>query len=490
MRTRRPAAVLGCALLLAVAGCGANEPYGGGRSSRPATTRPAAGKPAEHSGPGDFNGDGYDDFVDVVRSKSRDGKKHTENLVVVYGSRAGLVTATARRTPAGTEPDAAFTSAPLRADLDGDGFTDLVGSRGTGGTARETFALFGGAHGLSTARRLDLPAGFRPLAAADFDGDGSVDLLDGGHGGHSGSGNPSATGKGSDGLLLYGPFDREGTPARQAVLDLGQHGYVTPATATTGDFDGDGRAEVVFTYSLDFEQDESDVEEGKGPPSDLHSIGVYEGGEQGLVRDTRQEKVIDGLTEPGVPDTGDADGDGLPDLLVHTKLTKVPTGALTILYGAKSGLDTGRERTVIGSTGAAGWDSTGFGSSPAVGDVNGDGRPDVVVNTPTFRGHDGKVTLLPGGADGTQSPDGEQGIDSKTDGLPGTPNPYGWNAFNHRPPLLDVDGDGHMDAVVFGPLYEKRKGAYLVLRGTDDGFAPKETRLFTPDDIGVPLRLA
>ncbi|MEU6272286.1 FG-GAP and VCBS repeat-containing protein [Streptomyces populi] len=484
MRTRRrPAAVLGCALLFAVAGCGANEPSGGGRSSRPATTRPAAGKPAGHSDPGDFNGDGYDDFVDVVRSKSRDGKKHAANLVVVYGSRTGLVTATARRTPAGTEPDAAFTSAPLRADLDGDGFTDLIGSRGTGETARETFALFGGAHGLSSARRLDLPAGFRPLAAADFDGDGSLDLLDGGHGG---SGDPGSTEKGSDGLLLYGPFDRKGTPARRTVLDLSQHGYATPATATTGDFDGDGRAEVVFTYFLDFEQEESEVEEGNGPPSDLHAIGVYEGGEQGLVRDTRQEKIIGGLTEPGVPETGDADGDGLPDLLVHTKF---PTGALTILYGAKSGLDTGRERTVIGSTGAADWYSSGFGSSPAVGDVNGDGRPDVVVNTPTFRGHDGKVTLLPGRADGTQSLDGEQGIDSETDGLPGTRNPYDWNAFNHRPPLLDVDGDGHTDAVVFGPLYEKRKGAYLVLRGTDDGFAPKETRLFTPDDIGVPLRL-
>ncbi|WP_422640784.1 FG-GAP repeat protein [Streptomyces avermitilis] len=130
-----------------------------------------------------------------------------------------------------------------------------------------------------------------------------------------------------------------------------------------------------------------------------------------------------------------------------------------------------------------------FGSSPSVGDVDADGKPDIVVNTPGFRRHDGKVTLLPGGADGAQSLAGEQVVDARTGGLPGTPNPYYWNAFGHRPPLLDVDDDGHADAVVFGPLYEKRKGAYLVLRGTDDGFDPKKVQLFTPDAIGVPLRL-
>ncbi|MET7609328.1 hypothetical protein ABZU45_01485 [Streptomyces avermitilis] len=33
------------------------------------------------------------------------------------------------------------------------------------------------------------------------------------------------------------------------------------------------------------------------------------------------------------------------------------------------------------------------------------------------------------------------------------------------------------------------EGAYLVVRGTDDGFDPKKAQLFTPDAIGVPLRL-
>ncbi|MFF6997727.1 FG-GAP and VCBS repeat-containing protein [Streptomyces sp. NPDC008313] len=481
----RPRTTMSCCavLLLAVTGCQSE----GGSQDRPADARPSPGRASDDPAPGDFNGDGYDDLVDVVDSRSKDGGRQAQTLVVVSGSRQGLNTAWVKRVrmPAGQ----ILLSGPLRADLDGDGFTDLVGSRGKGLADARTFALFGGARGLGAPRLLDLPPGFRPLAAADFDGDGSVDLLDGGRGG---TGSPSATGPATGGSLRYGPFDRAGTARRDARLDLGQDGYASPNAAVTGDFDGDGRAEAVLTYSFDAEEDES-------APDGLHAVGLYEGGGQGLVRDTtgledRVARILSTQDGPRVPAAGDADGDGTDDLLLPTRLAVAPAdmpgtgGALTILYGAKSGLGTGRAETVIGDD-AGDRRRVDFGSSPAVGDVNGDRRPDVVVNTPDFRRHDGKVTLLPGGGDGVPSAEGEQSVDTETDGLPGTPNPYHWNAFAHRPPLLDVNGDGHADAVVFGPLYEKRKGAYLVLRGTDAGFDARKARLFTPDDIGVPLRL-
>ncbi|MFD5078925.1 FG-GAP and VCBS repeat-containing protein [Streptomyces sp. NPDC058371] len=467
-------AVLTCAVVLAATtGCGGDEP---------APRHPTAGKPADRPDPGDFNGDGYDDFLGFAQSAPKNGIMGTSTLVVVYGSKNGLNPAWATRVRPARGQE--FGAPPLRADLDKDGFTDLIAGRGTDLAETRTFAMFGGPRGLGAARLLDLPTGFRPLAAADFDGDGSVDLLDGGRGRNGGE-------PGTDGALLYGPFDRTGTPRRQVALDLRQHGTVTPRSAVTGDFDGDHRAEVVLTYSFDAEQDEA-------APSGLYTVGYYEGGERGLVRDTRQESRISrAVSTPGGPRTpavGDADGDGTDDLLMPTRLIVAPAdlpktgGALTILYGARSGLGTGRRETVIGNRDTD-QRRVDFGASPAVGDVNGDHRPDVVVDTPDFRRHDGRVTLLPGGPDGVPSAAGEQSVDAGTKGLPGTPNPYYWNAFNHQPPLLDVDGDGHADAVVFAPLYEKRKGAFLVLRGTDAGFDPKRAQLFTPDDLGTAQRL-
>ncbi|MEU3793271.1 FG-GAP and VCBS repeat-containing protein [Streptomyces fructofermentans] len=472
--------VLGIALAVAggslAAGCGAAP-------EKAAPQRPAVGKAAENPDPGDFNGDGYDDFTTLVTGQSKDRSRSTETLVVAYGSSKGLVTSTAQRTGAGGKW-AYFAPGPLRTDLDGDGFTDLVVGRGRAGVPLKALAFFGGPRGLGGAEELALPEGFRPLAAADFDGDGSTDLLDGGN---DGKGDSAPT----EGALLYGPFDRSGTPERRTVLDVDQHGYASPDSAATGDFDADGRAEVVFTYDFDAEEDES-------APESLGVVRVHEGTPDGLVRDERQEERIERAVStfdgPRTPRTGDADGDGIDDLLLPTQLPVAPAdmpgegGALTVLYGARTGLGSGRAASLIeGENGAK--RRIDFGSSPSVGDVDGDGRPDVVVNTPDFRRHDGKVTLLRGGEGGVPSAEGEQTVDAETEGLPGTPNPYYWNAFGFEPPLLDVDGDDHDDAVVFGPLYEKRKGAFLVLRGTDDGFDPGAVQLFTPDDLGTPLRL-
>lgn len=486
-RTRVPrrlrALTVGCASLLLLSGCSGAE-----STARQATSegRPPPGHAAEHPDSGDFNGDGYDDLVDVIRSESKDKKRSTTTVTVIYGSRSGLDPKKAVRTPAAA--GLAATSL-LRTDLDGDGFTDLVWgglavAGGGGSTAKETFAMFGGARGLSGVRRLGLPDGFSPLAAADFDGDGAVDLLDGGSGG---SADPSDGAAASPGRLLYGPIRRTGGARREVRLDVDQHGYAAPATATTGDFDHDGRAEVVFTYRYDAEEDET-------APTDLSPVSAYEGSAHGLVPrhriESRLVRALSGERGPSTPTAGDADGDGVDDLLLPTTGSASGRsagggGAVAIWYGAASGLGSGRPATVLGGGDRA----ADFGATPSVGDVNGDRRPDVVVDSPGFGRHDGRVTLLPGGTAGVPGDDGRQSVDVSTEGLPGTPNPHGWNAFEHRPPLLDVDGDGYDDVIVFGALYNHRHGQYTVLRGAPSGLDPRRTRHFSPEDAGVPPRL-
>ncbi|WP_432107154.1 hypothetical protein [Streptomyces sp. AA1529] len=187
---------------------------------------------------------------------------------------------------------------------------------------------------------------------------------------------------------------------------------------------------------------------------------------------------------------GDFDGDGRADLLLPLRRSASDPepqqgkgGGVGVLHGACSGLGAGRPARQI----FAGRNES-FGASPAVVGVNGDDHPDLVVDTPDFRGDDGLFTLLPGGADGP-SAEGSQEVHARTEGLPGTPNRVPWKLFDFRPPLLDTDGDRHDEAVVLAPLFNKRKGAILQIAGSDTGFAPTRSRQFTPSAAGVPLLL-
>ncbi|MEW2221369.1 FG-GAP and VCBS repeat-containing protein [Streptomyces sp. NPDC006990] len=478
------AASASCALLLVLAGCGGSSDDGSGTAKK---ARPPAGKADDSEGGpdrGDFNGDGYDDYVTPVHSASEDRKRTKDTLLVVYGSEKGLNPSWTRRL------DGRFGSSLLRTDLDSDGFTDLVAAR-THDDKVQPYVLFGGPRGLGKARKVEAPRNFGPMAVGDFDGDGRADLFDPGGGG---KGDPSRNPDGPRGdvpaRILYGPFGGDGAPSGKSprepvTVDVGQHGYSSPNGAVAGDFDADGRTDLFLTYGYDAEQDD-------GAPDDLTPLAHYRGAEHGLTRDRDTEQKVlkamggrhDGLS------VGDVDADGTDDLLLPLRRSASDTepregkgGGVGVLHGARSGLGAGKPARRI----FAGRNES-FGASPAVGEVNGDDHPDLVVNTPDFRGNDGLVTLLPGGADGP-SAEGSQEVHARTEGLPGAPNRAPWNLFNFQPPLLDTDGDGHDEAVVLAPLFNKRKGAILQIAGSDKGFAPTRSRQFTPSAAGVPLLL-
>ncbi|WP_225843378.1 FG-GAP and VCBS repeat-containing protein [Streptomyces albus] len=481
-----------CALLLVLAGCDASGTPSDKRAASPGQRPPAGKADTSEGGPdsGDFNGDGHDDYATVVHSATKDRERSKDTLLVVYGSKKGLNRSWTTRADGGFQQ-------LLRTDLNGDGFTDLVGARPRGAAERDrgrARALFGGPRGLSRPRALDVPAGFRPQAAGDFDGDGKTDLFDTGSGGRGDAdGGPSARRSGTPARIVHGPVGTaDGRPhehARTSVPpDMSQHGYAAPESAAAGDFDADGRTDLVLTYGYDAEQDDS-------APAGLSRIAYYRGTADGPARDRGVEDMLrrqsaGGPDGPSAPAVGDADGDGIDDLLMPLALPVSYAerkagrgGGVGILHGARSGLGTGKRAVRITEGRGA-----GFGASPAVGDVNGDGHPDIVANTPGFRRHDGLVTLLPGGPDGP-SARGAQEIDVRSKGLPGTPNPHHWNAFAVQPPLLDTDGDGCDDAVVFLPLHNGREGAFLEIPGSEKGFAPSRARQFTPAEAGVPLRL-
>ncbi|MFJ5092097.1 FG-GAP repeat domain-containing protein [Streptomyces sp. NPDC088674] len=430
------AAVAVCCVLLA-SGCS-----GDAASEGPVPL--ATGRPHRPADPADLNGDGYADAV--LGSEER-------GSVVLWGAKDGL---DARRTSR-----FAVTN-PLRADLDGDGYTDLVAATGGGGTV----LLRGGPRGLAAPRTLRTPRGFVPRAAGDFDGDGTTDLFDGGEGG-TGDTNTLPEDPRTPGRVLHGPFTAGGAPARTRALDLGQHGYSSPATVAVADFDGDGASDLVLGYAYDAQDDDN-------APPDLTPVAYYKGGPSGPRRDRSREKALLAAAGPGeggfasLP--GDTDGDAAAELLVPGTAPG-GHGRLTVLHGGAGGPGTGGKADVYeGEEGA-------FGSSVLTGRIDGDSRGDLVIGAAGAYRHDDWITVRATRA-------GTQRLTALDDWMPGRPNAAHWNEFMPLA-LLDADGDHHADLLAHAPRHNGGKGAYVLLRGTDKGLSLHGVRSLAPARLGL-----
>ena len=146
----------------------------------------------------------------------------------------------------------------------------------------------------------------------------------------------------------------------------------------------------------------------------------------------------------------DVNGDGKPDLLVANYYGRddISHGAVGVLLGNGDGTF---QPAIAFSSGSI------SGLSLAVGDVNGDGKPDLVVShRQNFVGdYDGTITLLLGNGDGTfQSPVLFEGTGDTSVAL------------------KDVNGDGKLDIVATLSCSRGiciREGSVTVLLGNGDG---------------------
>ncbi|MGW3667789.1 FG-GAP-like repeat-containing protein [Streptomyces sp. NPDC005141] len=110
----------------------------------------------------------------------------------------------------------------LRADLDHDGYTDLVQAPERHSPA----VLWGGPRGVGDPQPLT-GAPRSPAAIGDFDGDGDADLFI-----------PGGT-TGPEGTVGYGPIKRGGVPDHVQKVTNGRWPDSLPARFLAGDFDGD-----------------------------------------------------------------------------------------------------------------------------------------------------------------------------------------------------------------------------------------------------------
>lgn len=404
----------------------------------------------------DFNGDGYADLAVAAPSATVGGKARAGFVAVRYGSRYGWVTG-ARKVftqnsagvPGTAEQDDRFGSALTTGDLDRDGYADLVVGVGgedteSGGTdSGYVQVIWGGAGGLSGASsagtgksahdRLGDPG---HLAVADVDGDGPTDVV--------------TVQNEHDLRVLKGPFGRDGSHGSEQIVKDAYDSRVLDLAA--GDLNGDGITDVVAA-------------ERSGDWFDSRRVVYWYGTRAGLTPYTLVYD-IDGAGLQGGEnlDVGDIDQDGYDDIVVGRAVDGhdsdldnpyVKGGRVAWIPGTPEGPD-GVKAVFLNqdSAGVPGTAEKGdrFGTDVQIGDVHGDGYPDVLTGVP---GEDlgsvadaGAVVVLNGSADGV-SGIGARTVTQDTGNVPGAAEKG--DGFGKAVHLGDSDHDGLADVAVGAP---------------------------------------
>lgn len=351
----------------------------------------------------------------------------------------------------------------LPGDFDGDGRRDLAlgmpGGTVSGVASGFVAVAYGGASGPDTADRqvisqssAGIPGGSEQgdrfgaaLASADFDLDGYADLA------------VLAAGENDNGpmtagevTLVYG--SAAGLSSRAVRFAQGA------MTLSTGDFDRNGRTDLAV---------------GRG--GSLVVYGDLAAGDlTGTIIRTGQ-----GEGETATVSTAAADftGDGYADLAIGVVWPPIDGEDDWIRLNVYPGSDGGVATTPAFSS------TDVRTTSLAAGDVDGDGKADLVAGVPSATG--GEVRVFRGTASGVAP---ATVIDQDTAGVPGTQEPN--DGFASSVAVGDVNGDGRADVAAGAPQEDigavADAGAATVLYGGPGGLTGTGAQQFSQNTAGVP----
>ena len=234
---------------------------------------------------------------------------------------------------------------------------------------------------------INFGAPIEDFAIGDFNGDGRMDVA------FAGNGN----------FISVALGNGDGTFASPILTAVNVSGPLRSIVA--GDFNGDGKLDVAVGNGL--------VNYG----SSVNSVEILLGNGDGTFGSQSTYATNDG---PMV--VADFNLDGIPDVVI------VHSQSFGIFLGKGDGTFTGPVE----------YNAGGIPSTVAVGDVNGDGIPDLVTIVPTADTQGSLIAVLIGNGDGTFS----------------TPNTYtlyanlGMEEFDSAILLEDLNGDGSLDLAI------------------------------------------
>ncbi|MGP3636604.1 FG-GAP repeat domain-containing protein [Streptomyces sp. 24-1644] len=314
----------------------------------------------------DFNGDGYEDMFAPVPEGTVSGVKKAGYIAVYLGDATGISPARYRvisqnssGVPGAVTENARF-GAGRAADIDGDGYTDLLASSAQG--AR--IILFGGTKGLAT-RAVEFHG--QGDAVGDFDGDGRTDVAG---------------------------IDQADWGGKIVVSEnIGADGSVeSTRTALTAD----GITVFESVQAVDMNNDSKDdllVRSGCSDEPDCDGTSLYLSTGTGFKKTPILAAPGTYLSHSSVT-VGSVNGDAYPDLVFTRQPTGLDSdldfpskgGAVAVVYGGPEGQNTTlKPKWITQSTaGVPGADEIGdsLGASAAVKDLDGDGYGEVVVGLP------------------------------------------------------------------------------------------------------------
>jgi hypothetical protein len=421
---------------------------------------------------GDYNRDGHADLAAGIPQATVGGFAGAGQVSVVPGARSGpyaaartALTQDSAGVPDASEAGDAFGAATAYGDLDHDGYADLI--VGAPGEERTDDATDEGALTVFRGNPNGLAAEATSISPKQSGDRFGAALATGDFDG-DGSADILAVAAGSGRAYAVDGADR--TLSAPAVL---AEGPIQDTDIATGDFDYDGYTDAALTFR---------TETGS-------SLAVLRGSAEGLR--TADLSVLAGAGGRSVA-AGDLNGDGYADLAVGRPDAR-NGGEIATYHGSADGLTTTGAPVLGQSTpGVPGGaeEGDGLGSSVAIGDTDGDGYADVLAGLPgenlTVGGVDqadaGAVLLLHGSPTGLTATDSATYNTDQT-GVPGAAEAA--DRLGSAVALADFTGDGYADLGIGSDGENGPDGTVLTLNSGPTGVTPASGLYFGPTTLGA-----